>query len=376
MKLFKQFLKPLTVLMMIVFVAGLLACGQKPEATPAAQAAPEPEPEKETIVWRLAQTWGTGFPIFGDAVIKMADLVKEMSGGEMEIRIDSANKHKAAFGILDMVNAGQYEMGHSASYYWKGKDPSTMTFTTMPFGMIAPEQYAWFYYGGGMELMKKVYDKHGVYSFPGGNTGKRMGGWFRKEINTLDDFKGLKMRIPGFAGEVLSKLGVVVTNIAPGELYTALDRGTIDALEWVGPSLDLNMGFQKIAPYYYTGWHEPATELQFLVNKDKFDALPPHLQSILTVAMQYAAYDMYARSYHESAVNWASIEQEYPEVKIRTFSPEIISAMKQANDELLAESAANDPVFKEILDSQAAYMKMARKWTFISDYAYLKDNFE
>jgi len=376
MKQFKQFLKTLTGLMMIIAVAGLLACGQKPEAAPAAQAAPEPAPEKETIVWRLAQTWGTGFPIFGDAVIKMAELVNEMSGGEMEIRIDSANKHKAAFGILDMVNAGQYEMGHSASYYWKGKDPSTMTFTTMPFGMIAPEQYAWFYYGGGMELMKKVYEKHGVYSFPGGNTGNQMGGWFRKEINTLDDFKGLKMRIPGFAGEVLSKLGVVVTNIAPGELYTALDRGTIDALEWVGPSLDLNMGFQKIAPYYYTGWHEPATELQFLVNKDKFDGLPPHLQKILTIAMQYAAYDMYARSYHESAVNWASIEQEYPEVKIRTFSPEIISAMKQANDELLAESAANDPVFKEILDSQAAYLKMARKWTFISDYAYLKDNLD
>ena len=378
MKIFKQFLKSLTGLMMIVVVAGLLACGQKPEATPAAQAvpAPAPEPEKETIVWRLAQTWGTGFPIFGDAVIKMADLVKEMSGGEMEIRIDSANKHKAAFGILDMVNAGQYEMGHSASYYWKGKDPSTMTFTTMPFGMIAPEQYAWFYYGGGMELMKKVYDKHGVYSFPGGNTGNQMGGWFRKEINTLDDLKGLKMRIPGFAGEVLSKLGVVVTNIAPGELYTALDRGTIDALEWVGPSLDLNMGFQKIAPYYYTGWHEPATELQFMVNKDKFDALPARLQKILTIAMQYAAYDMYARSYHESAVNWASIEKDFPEVKNRTFSPEIISAMKQANQELLAEHAASDPAFKEILESQTAYMEMARKWTEISDYAYLKDNIE
>jgi TRAP-type mannitol/chloroaromatic compound transport system substrate-binding protein len=136
------------------------------------------------------------------------------------------------------------------------------------------------------------------------------------------------------------------------------------------------MGFQKIAPYYYTGWHEPATELQFLVNKDKFDALPAHLQKILTIAMEFAAYDMYARSYHESAVNWASIEEEYPEVKIRTFSPEIISAMKQANNELLAESAASDPVFKEILDSQTAYMKMARKWTEISDYAYLKDNLE
>lgn len=365
--------KLLSLFITLLAFIGLQACGQKPETTQAE--VPKAE-KKEVIVWKLAQTWGTGFPIFGDAVIKMADMVKAMSNGELEIRIDSANKHKAAFGILDMVKAGQYEMGHSASYYWKGKDANTMFFTTMPFGMIAPEQYAWFYYGGGMEMMKKVYDKHGVYSFPGGNTGNQMGGWFRKEINTLDDLNGLKMRVPGFAGEVLSKLGVVVTNIAPGELYTALDRGTIDALEWVGPSLDLNMGFQKIAPYYYTGWHEPATELQFMVNKENFDGLPKHLQEILTVAMEFAAYDMYARSYHESAVNWASIEQEYPDVKIRTFSPEIISAMKQANNELLEASAAADPLFREILDSQNAYMKIARKWTEISDYAYLKDNID
>jgi TRAP-type mannitol/chloroaromatic compound transport system substrate-binding protein len=328
------------------------------------------------VRWKLAQTWGTGFPIFGDAVKEMAALVKEMSNGEMEIRIDSSNKHKAAFGILDMVKAGQYEMGHSASYYWKGKDANTMFFTTMPFGMIAPEQYAWFYYGGGMELMKKVYDKHGVYSFPGGNTGNQMGGWFRKEINTLKDLKGLKMRIPGFAGEVLSKLGVVVTNIAPGELYTALDRGTIDALEWVGPSLDLKMGFQKIAPYYYTGWHEPATELQFMVNQKKFDALPKHLQAIVTAAMKLSAYNMYANSYHESAVNLASIEKEYPNVKIRTFSPKIIAAMKKENNALLAAMSAKNATFKEILTSQQEYMKKARKWTVISDYAYLKDNLE
>jgi TRAP-type mannitol/chloroaromatic compound transport system substrate-binding protein len=368
-------MKPLTGLAVLLSLLALGACGEKPQQQQAAAPA-ESQVEKETIVWKLAQTWGTGFPIFGDAVINMADMVKDMSGGELEIRIDSSNKHKAAFGILDMVKAGQYEMGHSASYYWKGKDASTMFFSTMPFGMIAPEQYAWFYYGGGMDLMKKVYDKHGVYSFPGGNTSNQMGGWFRKEINTLDDLQGLKMRIPGFAGEILSKLGVVVTNIAPGELYTALDRGTIDALEWVGPSLDLNMGFQKIAPYYYTGWHEPATELQFMVNKEAFDGLPAHLQAILVTAMQFAAYDMYARSYHDSAVNWASIEKEYPDVKIHTFSHEIIAAMKKANDELLEESAASDPLFKEILDSQKAYMKMARKWTEISDYAYLEDNLD
>ncbi len=326
--------------------------------------------------WKLAQTWGTGFPIFGDAVIKMADMVKEMSNGEMEIRIDSSNKHKAAFGILDMVKAGQYEMGHSASYYWKGKDRNTLFFTTMPFGMIAPEQYAWFYYGGGMELMKEVYDRHGVYSYPGGNTSNQMGGWFQKEIKSLADLKGLKMRIPGFAGEVLAKLGVVVTNIAPGELYTALDRGTIDALEWVGPSLDLNMGFHKIAPYYYTGWHEPATELQFMVNSKKFDALPKHLQAIVETAMKLAAYDMYARSYNDSAENWDKIAADYPNVKIKTFPKEVIAAMKAENDKLLKETASKDPVFKKIYDAQTAYMKKARRWTEISDYAYLKDNLE
>ena len=326
--------------------------------------------------WKLAMTWPTNFPVFGDAVLKMADMVNEMSNGEMEIRVDSKNKHKAPLGILDMVKAGQYEMGHSASYYWKGKDRNTLFFTTMPFGMIAPEQYAWFYYGGGMELMKEVYDRHGVNSYPGGNTGNQMGGWFQKEIKGLDDLKGLKMRIPGFAGEVMAKLGVVVTNIPAGELYTALDRGTIDALEWVGPSLDLNMGFHKIAPYYYTGWHEPATELQFLVNQKKFNALPKHLQKILEVAMEFAAYDMYARSYHDSAVNLDKMAAEYPDIKIKTFPKEVIAAMKVENDKLLKETSAKDPMFKKIYDAQTVYMKKSRRWTEISDYAYLKDNLD
>ncbi|PLX87103.1 MAG: ABC transporter substrate-binding protein, partial [Desulfuromonas sp.] len=332
--------------------------------------------EKKVITWRLAMTWPSNFPILGEAVEKMAADVKRMSGGELVIRIDSANKHKAPFGVLDMVKAGQYEMGNSASYYWKGKDLNTMFFTSMPFGMVAPEQYAWFYYGGGMELMQKVYDKHGVYAFPGGNTGNQMGGWFRKEINSLEDLNGLKMRIPGFAGEVIAKLGTVVTNIPAGELYTALDRGTIDALEWIGPALDLNMGFHKVAPYYYTGWHEPASEMQFLVNQKKFDELPDHLQAILTNAMQLSAYDMYAHIYDVHGRNWAAIQQEYPDVKIRTFPKEVIDKLKLENNKLLDEMAAKDELFKEILTSQRDYVKKVRAWTQISDYAYLKDNLE
>ena len=320
---------------------------------------------------KLAESWPTNFPIFGDATRNMAKMAEAMSNGRLKITIDSKNKHKAALGIFDMVRAGQYDMGHSASYYWKGKVPETLYFTTMPFGMTAPEQYAWFYYGDGMALMEKLYDKYNMLSFPGGNTGNQMGGWFQKEINSLDDLKGLKMRIPGFAGEVLAKVGANPTNIPAGELYTALERRTIDALEWVGPSLDLRMGFHKIAPYYYTGWHEPATELQFLINKRAWKKLPADLQEILRVAMRTAAYDMYIQSYHASAENWSKIASEYPKIKIKTFPKSVIEALKKANQQLLTEAAAKSPIAKEIQESQASYMKKARVWTNISDKAYL-----
>ena len=329
---------------------------------------------KKVYKWKLATTWGPTLHPFIDAPQKMAKMVEEMSDGRLQIRVDASNKHKAALGILDMVKGGQYDMGHSASYYWKGKDIDTLPFTTMPFGMTTPEQNAWFYYGGGMELMKKAYAKHKVLSFPGGNTGNQMGGWFRKEINSLDDLQGLKMRIPGFAGEVMAKLGLTVTNIASGELYTSLERGTIDALEWVGPGMDINMGFHKIAPYYYTGWHEPATELQFLVNERKFNKLPKDLQEILVTAIKASAYDMYTQNYHMSADAWSKIATDYPNIKIKTFPKEVMDAMKKANDELLVEKAKESPLLKEVLDSQKAYMKKARKWTEMSDFNYLKDN--
>ena len=326
---------------------------------------------ERTYRLKLAESWPPNFPIFSDTTVSLKNMVEKMSNGRLKITIDSKNKHKAPFGIFDMVKAGQYDMGHSASYYWKGKLPNALYFTTMPFGMTAPEQYGWFYYGGGMELMAKVYGKHGVLSFPGGNTGNQMGGWFQKEINSVDDLKGLKMRIPGFAGEVLAKLGAKPTNIPAGELYTALERKTIDALEWVGPSLDLRMGFHKIAPYYYTGWHEPGAELQFMINKRKWDSLPADLQEILRVAMRAAAYDMYALSYHTSGENWATIQKDFPHVKVKTFPKPVMDALKKANAELLAERAAEDPLAREIIDSQAAYMAKVRAWTEISDKAYL-----
>ena len=328
-------------------------------------------PAEQSYRLRLAETWGPNYPIFGDATKALAAMVDTMSGGRLQITIDSANKHKAPLGVFDMVKAGQYDIGHSASYYWKGKDPNTLYFTAMPFGMTAPEQSAWFYYGGGLQLMEKVYARHGLLSFPGGNTGGQMGGWFRKEINSVDDLQGLKMRIPGFAGEILAKLGAKPTNVPPGELFTALERNTIDAVEWIGPSLDLRMGFHKIAPYYYTGWHEPGAALQFIINKRSWEKLPADLQEILRVAMRAVDADMYARAYHDSALNWATMLQEYPEIQLRTFPKDVLAAMRKANDELLAEFAAADPLAREIIDAQADYLAKVRAWTAISDQAYL-----
>jgi TRAP-type mannitol/chloroaromatic compound transport system substrate-binding protein len=326
----------------------------------------------EKVRWKLAMSWSSTLTPFATAPINLAKTIEEMSGGNFTIRVEGAEKHKSALGILDMTKGGQYEMGHSASYYWKGKDISTVFFCTVPFGMNADEQYAWFYHGGGMELMQKTYDKFNVMSFPGGNTGVQMGGWFQKEINTLDDLKGLKMRIPGIAGEVFAKLGVNVTNIPPGELYTSLDRGTIDALEWVGPAMDIKMGFHKIAPYYYTGWHEPATELQFLVNKKAYDKLPQEYKTMLVTAMKAVTADMFIDNFAGSADAWDQMKTEFPNIKVKTFPKEVMQAMKKASDGLMEEYAAQDPNFKEVLESQQAYMKKARAWTDISEFNYIK----
>lgn len=324
--------------------------------------------------WNIAQSWPEKFPIYGDAVTKMVSLVNELSNGQLTINIVPEEVHKQPLGVFDLVKSGQYEMGHSASYFWKDRDINALFFSTLPMGMIASEQYAWFYNGGGMQLMQKAYAKHGILSFPGGNTGNQMGGWFQKEIKSLNDLKGLRMSIPGFAGDAVIKLGVQSVNLPAGELYTALSTGKIDALEWVGPSQDLSMGFHKIAPYYYTGWHEPATELQFMVNKKAFDSLPKNLQTVLKVAMKLSAYDMYFHSYHVNAQNLKKMFAEYPEIKVRAFPGDVIRQLrKEVNwqiDELFEHGS---PLTKEIISSIRAYAKDARLWTRISDQAYLNN---
>ena len=336
--------------------------------------------QARTIRWKLAMTWPSTLTPLASPPIKVAEMVKKMSKGKFIIKVEGKEKHKAPLGILDMVKGGQYQMGHSGSYYWKGKDINTVWFTTIPFGMTAAEQYAWFYYADenhdgkpdGMEYMKKVYDKFGVLSFPGGNTGVQMGGWFRKPINSVADLKGLKMRIPGLAGEVMAKLGVKVTNIPAGELYTSLDRGLIDALEWVGPGMDIKMGFHKVAPYYYTGWHEPASEMQFLVNKRAFDRLPKEYQEMLITAMKAAAADMRYENFAMSAKAWAKMKTDYPNIKVKTFPKPVLKAMYKATQEVLQGYASKNKLFREIWENQKAWLKKARPWSMMSEYYYLQ----
>ncbi len=324
--------------------------------------------------WTLAETWPEALPIFGGAVDKMIHYAKELSGGRLIIKSHAKEHHGKAFGVLEMVRSQQYDMGHTAAYYWKDKDINTLFFTTLPLGMIAPERYAWFYHGGGMELMQRTYEKHKVLAFPGGNTGNQMGGWFNREINTLEDLKGLRMRIPGLAGEVMKSLGVRTVNLPAGNLLSALESGTLDALEWVGPSLDLDMGFHRTAKYYYTGWHEPATELQFIVNRQAYNELPTDLQAVLRIAMKLAAYDTYIESYHASIENLAIMRKEYPGIQIRAFPTSIMRAIRKETQRQLQQIDDNGSLLtKEILASIKNYKKKARVWTRISDQAYLNN---
>lgn len=359
-------MKRLTIFISLLLISSLTACQKEADSNSVTTSKPA-----KIIKLKLAHSWPKGFPLFSTSVDDFATLVDSMSAGRINIKVDSRNKHKAAFGIFDFVKSGQYDIGQSASYYYGGKDPDALFFTTMPFGMNALEQYAWFYHGGGLELANEVYGKHGIEVLPAGNTGVQMGGWFRKEINTVADLKGLKMRIPGFGGKVMAAVGALPTNLPAGDLYQALERGTIDALEWAGPSLDLRMGFHKVASYYYTGWQEPASELMFFFNKAKMATLPEWAQSIIHTAAKITAYNMMVEMRHASNENWQAMLSEFPNIKVKNFPPSVMSALRKANDDLIAKEAARSPMAKRIIDSQAAYLAKARKYTEISEQAYL-----
>lgn len=350
--------------------AAMVSCGS--DAGSDAATGESNSKELPRVSWRLATSWPKAIDLLQNAPLRLADNMRVMSGGRFTIEVDSATKTKAPLDVFDFVRGNQFQMGHSASYYWKGKDPATLPFTTMPFGLTAQEQGAWFWYGGGVDMMNKVYAKHGMYSFPGGNTGLQMGGWFRKPINSLADLQGLKMRIPGLAGEILARVGVSPTNIPPGELYTALERGVVDAVEWINPYLDLAMGLQKIAKYYYTGWHEPGAETQFLVNRAAFDELPEVYKSMLHVAMKESGFDMLCESMMRNIETWHDFPQTCPDVHVGPLPDDVLLELKRQSVIVNAEIAAESPEFAEVLEHQNQFLKTVAPWTAISEQNYLE----
>jgi TRAP-type mannitol/chloroaromatic compound transport system substrate-binding protein len=324
------------------------------------------------VRWRLT----SGFPKSLDALYGTAELfaryVSDTTDGRFQIQPFAAGEIVGTFQALDAVGNATVEMAHTASYYYVGKDPTFAFGTAAPFGMNARQINAWMYQGGGLDLMNQFYEKSSLYMLPGGNTGTQMGGWFRKEIKTVDDLKGLKMRIAGIAGQVMAKLGVVPQQVAGGDIYPALERGTIDAAEWVGPYDDEKLGFYKVAPfYYYPGWWEGGAMLSFFFNKAKWDELPKAYKAAATAAAAYANVDMLAKY---DARNPAALRSLVGAgAQLRPFSQEIMEASYKAANEFYDETSGKNPEFKKVYDTYRAFRNEEYLWFQVGEYTY--DNF-
>ncbi len=301
------------------------------------------------IKWRLTSS----FPKSLDTIFGAADVISKRvavaTGGKFQIQVFAAGEIVPGPSALDAVKDGTVECCHTAPYYYFGKDATFAFGTALPFGLNARQQNAWMYHGGGLALMREFYKDYNIINFPSGNTGAQMGGWFRKEIKTVADLKGLKMRIAGLAGRVLSKVGVVPQQISGGDIYPALEKGTIDAAEWVGPYDDEKLGFNKVAKYYYyPGWWEGGPQLDLFVNIKQWEALPPEYKSILESACAEANVDMLAKY---DAVNPAALRRLVGQgVQLRPFSREILNACYAAANAVYAEEAEKNAKFKKIYE--------------------------
>ena len=349
--------------------AGLLsACGNQAGQ----QTTCEGETTTETFEWKMVTSWPRDFPGLGTGASRLAESINELSNGRLKIKVYGGNELVPPFEVFDAVQQRTAEMGHSATYYWKGKAPAAQFFAGIPFGMTSQELHGWIYYGGGLELWQEVYAPHGLVPFLAGSSGPQMGGWFNLEINTIDDLKGLKMRIPGLGGEILRRAGGTPTNIPGAELFTALQTGTIDATEWVGPYNDLAFGLFRAAKYYYyPGWHEPGTGLECMINQEAWNALPPDLQAIVRVACQAAVLDTLSDFTYNNGVALKKLLEEH-QVELRHFPDEVLNHLGTIRDDVMRELAAESELMGRIYASFQAYTEIVNPWTAISDRSLLK----
>jgi len=324
------------------------------------------------IKWKMVTTWPKNFPGLGTGANNLARLITEMSGGRLRVKVYGAKELVPAFEVFDAVSRGTAQMGHGAAYYWKGKAPAGQFFAAVPFGMNAQEMNAWLYYGGGEKLWRDLYQRFNVIPAAAGNTGVQMGGWFNREINSVADLKGLKMRIPGLGAEVLKRAGGTPVSLPGGEIYTSLQSGAIDATEWVGPYNDLAFGLYKAAKYYYyPGWHEPGSVLEALVNKKAYEELPKDLQSIVMNACKIVNTDMLAEYTARNNAALHTLISKH-KVKLRPFPDDVLKKLAQLSDEVVKEVAAKDKHAQKTYRSFMAFREQVMAWHKVSEQAFLR----
>ncbi len=342
-------------------IAGILAAG----AAPAAHA-------QTAVRWRLASSFPKSLDTLFGAEETLARKVNEMSGGKFVISTHAAGELMPAFGVVDGLQQGSVEMAHTAAYYFFGKDETFALSCSIPFGLNSRQMTAWMYQGNGLKLTREFYRNYNIVNFPGGNTGAQMGGWYRKEIKSVADMKGLKFRVGGFAGKVMERMGVVPQNIPAGEIYQSLEKGTLDAAEWIGPYDDQKLGLNKVAPYYYyPAWWEGGPQLEFFVNSKAWDALSPENKSILETAAAYAHQEVQAKY---DVKNPTALKQLVgAKTKVLPFSKDIMDRAYKESMQLYSELSAKNPNWKKVYEDFAAFRKEQNQWFRFTEARF--DNF-
>lgn len=330
---------------------------------------------RPAVRWRLASSFPSSLDTLYGAAEMLSERVAELTGGRFEIRVYEGGELVPPLSVLDSTQSGTVQCAHTASYYFTGKHPALAFDAGVPFGMTARQRFAWLYEGGGIETMAPLFARFGVRSFPAGSTGVQMGGWFRRTVDTLEDLKGLKMRIPGLGGEVMQRLGVNALALAGGEIYQALERGTIDATEWVGPHDDEKLGLHRIAKhYYYPGWWEPGGTLSFLVNLEAWEKLPSDYRAAFASAAGESCTRTTARYDH---LNPLALDRLLAAgVDLRPFSDEIMRAARDASFALYEEQAAADETYRTIYASWKSARERMNRWFGTAEQAYARLAFE
>lgn len=323
-----------------------------------------------TYQWKMVTTWPPNFPVIGEGCNLLAKWIEQMSGGRLKITVYGGGELVPPLESFEAVSSGAVEMGHGAAYYWSGKAPAAQFFAAVPFGMNYQQMNSWIISGGGDKLWEELYAPFNLTPMICGNTGVQMGGWFNKEINSISDLRGLKMRIPGLGGKVLNKAGGTAITVAGGEIYTNLERGVIDATEWIGPYHDYLMGFYRVAQYYYyPGWHEPGPVLELIVNKEKFASLPPDLQAIVrSAAMRsnvwmVAAFDAKNNTYLQKLIDEEN-------VLLKAFPQEVLQALREFTNQTLTELIEEDAPSKKVYEHYHQFRQGINSWSKISERTF------